>query len=80
MEEYLLTQAFDKFVRIEGHKALKLFVNLDGRNVMAGPKIGQVIAALRDRYELTNANLALEISERHELSETGGGILAIRRR
>src|SRR6202012_159410 len=33
VEEYLLTQAFDKFVRIEGHKHLKLFVNLDGRNI-----------------------------------------------
>jgi diguanylate cyclase (GGDEF)-like protein len=77
VEEYLLTQAFDKFVRIDGHKALKLFINLDGRNVMAGPKLGQVIAALRDRYDLTNANLALEISERHELSETEGGIPAL---
>ena len=65
VEEYLLTQAFDKFARIEGHETLKLFINLDGRNIMAGPKLGMVIAALRDRYELTNANLALEVSERH---------------
>jgi len=77
VEEYMLTQAFDKFVRIEGHKQLKLFINLDGRNIMAGPKLGMVIAALRDRYELTNANLALEVSERHELSETEGGIAAL---
>lgn len=77
VEEYLLTQAFDKFVRIEGHKNLKLFVNLDGRNIMAGPKIGVVLAALRERYELTNANLALEVSERHELSEAEGGIPAL---
>jgi diguanylate cyclase (GGDEF)-like protein len=77
VEEYLLTQAFDKFVRIEGHKNLKLFVNLDGRNIMAGPKIGMVLAALRDRYDLTNANLALEVSERHELSEAEGGIPAL---
>ena len=77
MEEYRLTQAFDKFVRIDGHKNLKLFLNLDGRNIMAGPKLGIVIAALRDRYELTNANLALEVSERHELSETEGGIPAL---
>ncbi len=77
VEEYLLTQAFDKFARIEGYKALKLFINLDGRNIMAGPKLGLVIAALRDRYELTNANLALEVSERHELSETEGGIPAL---
>jgi len=77
VEEYILTQAFDKFVRIEGHKNLKLFVNLDGRNIMAGPKLGLVLAALRDRYELTNANLALEVSERHELSETPGGIPAL---
>ncbi len=77
VEEYLITQAFDKFVRIEGHKTLKLFVNLDGRNIMAGPKIGLVLAALRDRYGLTNANLALEVSERHELSETEGGLSAL---
>jgi len=77
VEEYLLTQAFDKFVRIEGHKQLKLFINLDGRNIMAGPKLGAVVAALRDRYELTNANLALEVSERHELSEREGGIAAL---
>jgi EAL domain-containing protein (putative c-di-GMP-specific phosphodiesterase class I)/GGDEF domain-containing protein len=77
VEEYLITQAFDKFVRIEGHKTLKLFVNLDGRNIMAGPKIGAVLTALRERYGLTNANLALEVSERHELSETPGGIPAL---
>ena len=77
VEEYLLTQAFDKFVRIEGHKNLKLFLNLDGRNIMAGPKLGLVLTALRERYELTNANLALEVSERHELSETEGGIPAL---
>ncbi len=77
VEEYLITQAFDKFVRIEGHKTLKLFVNLDGRNIMAGPKLGLVIAALRDRYGLTNANLALEVSERHALSETEGGVPAL---
>jgi diguanylate cyclase (GGDEF)-like protein len=77
VEEYLLTQAFDKFARIEGHKNLKLFVNLDGRNIMAGPKIGMVLAALRDRYDLTNANLALEVSERYELSEVEGGIPAL---
>lgn len=77
VEEYLLTQAFDKFVRIEGHKNLKLFVNLDGCNIMAGPKIGLVLAALRDRYDLTNANLAIEVSERHELSESDGGIPAL---
>lgn len=77
VEEYLLTQAFDKFARIEGHKTLKLFINLDGRNIMAGPKLGLVIATLRDRYELTNANLALEVSERHELSESEGGIPAL---
>lgn len=77
VEEYLITQAFDKFVRIEGHKTLKLFLNLDGRNIMAGPKLGMVISALRDRYGLTNANLALEVSERHELSETEGGIPAL---
>lgn len=29
VEEYLITQAFDKFVRTEGHKTLKLFVNVD---------------------------------------------------
>ncbi len=81
VEEYVLTQAFDKFVRIEGHKNLKLFVNLDSRNIVAGPKTGRVIAALRDRYELTNANLALEVSERHELSENAGlpALLALRR-
>jgi len=77
VEEYLITQAFDKFVRIEGHKTLKLFVNLDGRNIMAGPKIGLVLAALRDRYGLTNANLALEVSERHALSEVEGGVAAL---
>ena len=42
VEEYLITQAFDKFVRIEGHKSLKLFINLDGRNIMAGPKLVMV--------------------------------------
>ncbi len=77
VEEHLITQAFDKFVKIEGHKTLKLFVNLDGRNIMAGPKLGVVLAALRDRYGLTNANLALEVSERHELSETEGGLPAL---
>jgi len=77
VEEYLITQAFDKFVRIEGHKTLKLFVNLDGRTIMAGPKIGLVLAALRDRYGLTNANLALEVSERHALSEVEGGVSAL---
>ncbi len=77
VEEYLLTQALDKFARVEGHKNLKLFVNLDGRNIMAGPKIGLVLAALRDPYDLTNANLALEVSERHELSEAEGGIAAL---
>jgi EAL domain-containing protein (putative c-di-GMP-specific phosphodiesterase class I)/GGDEF domain-containing protein len=77
VEEYILTQAFDKFARIEGHKNLKLFVNIDGRTIMAGTKIGLVLAALRDRYGLTNANVALEVSERHAFSDTSGGIASL---
>jgi hypothetical protein len=51
VEEYLIIQVFDKFMRIEGHKSLNLFVNLGGSSIMAGQKISLVLA-LRDRYGL----------------------------
>jgi EAL domain-containing protein (putative c-di-GMP-specific phosphodiesterase class I)/GGDEF domain-containing protein len=74
VEEFILTQAFDKFVKIEGHKNLKLFVNLDGRTIAAETGIGSVLTALRDRYGLTNANVALEISERYDFSRAPRGL------
>ena len=86
VEEFILTQAFDKFVRIEGHRNLKLFVNLDGRTVVSESQavgnrgdggIGAVLAALRDRYGLTNANVALEISERYDFSRVGAALEAL---
>jgi len=75
-EEFILTQAFDKFVRIPEHLKLKLFVNLDGRNV-AGGEMGDILTALRDRYGLTNANLALEVSERYDFSESEQALAAL---
>ncbi len=74
MEEFVLAQAFAKFVRIEGHRNLKLFINLDGRTVAAGNGLGAALAAMRDRHNLTNANIALEVSERFDFSATATGI------
>ena len=77
MEEFVLAQAFAKFVKIEGHQNLKLFVNLDGRTVAAGNGLGAALAGLRDRHGLTNANVALEVSERFDFSGTASGIPAL---
>jgi diguanylate cyclase (GGDEF)-like protein len=74
VEEFLLEKAFDTFVRIEGHQGLKLFVNLDGRTVAAGTRIGEVLSSLRDRHRLTNANMAVEISERYDFSRAPQGL------
>ncbi len=76
VEEFILTQAFDKFVRIPDYNKLKLFVNLDGRNVAAG-QMGNMLTALRDRYGLTNANIALEVSERYDFSESADALSAL---
>lgn len=76
VEEFLLTQAFDKFVRIPDYTKLKLFVNLDGRNV-AGGSMGPMLSALRDRYGLTNANVALEVSERYDFSRSPEALAAL---
>ena len=77
MEEFVLAQAFAKFVKIEGHENLKLFVNLDGRTIAAGNGLGAALVALRDRHGLTNANIALEVSERYDFSGTASGIPAL---
>lgn len=76
VEEFILTQAFDKFVRIPEHAKLKLFVNLDGRNV-AGGQMGPILGALRDRYGLSNANIALEVSERYDFSDSPDALAAL---
>lgn len=76
VEEFILTQAFDKFVRIPDHAKFKLFVNLDGRNVAAG-RMGGILTALRDRYSLTNANIALEVSERYDYARSPEGLPAL---
>lgn len=76
VEEFILTQAFDKFVRIPDHAKLKLFVNLDGRNVAVG-QMGPMLGALRDRYGLSNANIALEISERYDFSDSPDALAAL---
>lgn len=76
VEEFILTQAFDKFVRIPDYAKLKLFVNLDGRNVAAG-QMGNMLTALRDRYGLTNANIALEVSERYDFSQSPEALSAL---
>ena len=76
VEEFILTQAFDKFVRIPDHAKLKLFVNLDGRNV-AGGQMGPMLGALRDRYGLSNANIALEVSERYDFSDSPDALAAL---
>lgn len=76
VEEFILTQAFDKFVRVPDHAKLKLFVNLDGRNV-AGGQMGPMLGALRDRYSLSNANIALEISERYDFSDSPDALAAL---
>lgn len=82
VEEFIITQAFAKFVQIDGHKNLKLFVNLDGRTIAAeggaaGFGIAAVLGALRDRYQLTNANIALEISERYDFSRAPRGLQSL---
>lgn len=77
IEEFIITQAFDKFVKIEGHKNLKLFINLDGRTIAAESGIAAVLAALRDRYQLTNANIALEISERYDFARAPRGLQSL---
>ncbi len=76
VEEFILTQAFDKFVRIPDYTKLKLFVNLDGRNVAAGG-MGSMLTALRDRYGLSNANIALEVSERYDFSDSSEALAAL---
>ncbi len=77
MEEFILARAFEKFAQIPGHKFLKLFVNVDGRTIVSSAGIGSTLSMLCHRHGLTNANVALEVSEQFQFSESAKGLQAL---
>lgn len=73
-EERLIERAFEKFTALPDWRALKLFVNLDGRNIASPKGLRPTLMALKTRYGIANANLALEISERYDFAATAHGL------
>jgi EAL domain-containing protein (putative c-di-GMP-specific phosphodiesterase class I)/GGDEF domain-containing protein len=73
-EERMLERAFAQFAKHPDWRALKLFVNIDGRTVISHPDIRSSLIAMKSRHGLPNANLALEISERYDYAATEKGL------
>ena len=76
-EAAVVARAFAKFAEIPGHANLKLFINLDGRTIAAGEPIRSTLAALKRRHNLSNANLAIEVSERYDFHNHAAGFKAL---
>jgi diguanylate cyclase (GGDEF)-like protein len=77
LEAAILAMAFARFAEIEDYRGLKLFVNLDGRTIAAGEPIRATLAALKRQYGLSNANLAIEVSERFDFNAHDAGFAAL---
>jgi diguanylate cyclase (GGDEF)-like protein len=77
VEAAVVAKAFAAFAAIEGHRNLKLFINLDGRTIAAGEPIRSTLAALKKRHRLSNANLAIEVTERFDFNTHAVGFQAL---
>ena len=77
LEAAIVEHAFARFAEINGHRNLKLFLNLDGRTIAAGEPIRSTLAQLKRRYGLSNANLAIEVSERYDFAGHAAGFAAL---
>jgi len=73
-EERLLERVFAAFTQLPDWRALKLFANIDGRTIITHDDVRATLIALKSRYALPNANLALEISERYDFAAAPGGL------
>lgn len=77
VESAIVQLAFERFARIPGRENIKLFLNLDGRTIAAGEPIRSTLAALKRRYGLSEANLAIEVSERYDFNANPVGFRAL---
>jgi EAL domain-containing protein (putative c-di-GMP-specific phosphodiesterase class I)/GGDEF domain-containing protein len=74
LEERILERSFAHFTTIPDWRALKLFVNLDGRTIVSQKGLRASLMALKSRYGISNANLALEMSERYDFAANPIGL------
>ncbi|MBL8642814.1 MAG: EAL domain-containing protein [Rhodospirillaceae bacterium] len=84
LEERIIERSFAHFTTLPEWRSLKLFVNLDGRTIVSQGGVSQggasqgslraALMALKSRYGISNANLALEISERYDFAANPVGL------
>lgn len=74
LEEQILLKSFAQFTAIPDWRSLKLFVNLDGRTIVSPDGLRTSLMAMKSRYGVPNANLALEISERYDFADNPIGL------
>ncbi len=74
LEERMLERSFAHFTTIPECRSLKLFVNLDGRTIVSSKGLRNALMSLKSRYGISNANLALEISERYDFADNPIGL------
>ncbi len=70
LELSLCEKAIAKFVHIEDHANLKLFLNMDNRALTAGPTAARLHYLVR-RFGLPANAVVIEVSERHSLGTPG---------
>lgn len=70
LELALSERAIAKFVRMDDHANLKLFLNMDNRTLTAGPTAARLHYLVR-RFGLPANAVVIEVSERHSLGSPG---------
>ncbi len=79
IEKEVVSKALSKFTEIEGHAAMKVFVNLDGRTILQSRGLAEFLLAEVERHGLSRSNLALEISERFNFAADDGAMQVLHR-
>jgi EAL domain-containing protein (putative c-di-GMP-specific phosphodiesterase class I)/GGDEF domain-containing protein len=70
VEARFLDRAIKQFATHPDWQTLKLFINIDGRTIASAHDIKGTLVEMKSRYGLTNANLAMEVSERFDFAST----------
>ncbi|WP_345975031.1 EAL domain-containing protein [Sulfurimonas sp. HSL3-7] len=73
----LREKAIKKFTQLENYAAIKLFYNLDNRLLDMEDYTTGNTEALLQAYNVAKSTLCFEISERHEVTKEGNGIIHI---
>jgi EAL domain-containing protein (putative c-di-GMP-specific phosphodiesterase class I)/GGDEF domain-containing protein len=67
-EAQFLDRAMQQFATHPDWRTLKLFINIDGRTIASTHDIKGALGEMKARHGLTNANLAMEVSERFDFA------------